>query len=63
MICISPNYIWTGFSTGKIFIFDVSSENGILLNEFQAHPNSSVSEMMLDQKSLLKTGKMNLISV
>lgn len=60
---VSPHYLWAGFSTGKIAIYDLEGENASLIKEFQAHANTSVVDLILDEKSLFHSRQHALLSL
>ncbi|KAJ3327372.1 hypothetical protein HDU76_011920 [Blyttiomyces sp. JEL0837] len=53
LLALSNGHIWTGFMTGKIQVFDSVTENWSILKDFTAHHESPVSDIILDERSLL----------
>ena len=61
LIPLGKDIVWIGSFTGKISIYNFSSL--LLIKEFQAHSNSSISELVLDEASWIQENEMYFCSI
>lgn len=61
-LLVLPNaHVWVGYSTGKIQVLDTTPSSWVTLKDFVGHANSGgVSDIVLDDKSLLMADKMTV---
>ncbi|CAK7566625.1 MAG: hypothetical protein SEPTF4163_004574 [Sporothrix epigloea] len=55
-------YIWAGFNTGYVFVYDVSSSPWIVKKEWAAHDHPVVS-LVSDRTSAYRTGQLQVLSL
>ena len=65
MVAIGPSYLWVGYSTGKIAVFDTNHTNDTwsLVKDFSAYYNSGVGILVLDETSLPLLNRSHVASV
>lgn len=47
------SYLWAGFATGKIYVLDLRPEVPVVMKDWQAHKDSGVAMMQLDEEGLI----------
>ncbi|KAG0312332.1 hypothetical protein BGZ99_009580 [Dissophora globulifera] len=47
------SYLWAGFATGKIYVLDLRPEVPVVMKDWQAHKDSGVSMLYLDEEGLI----------
>ncbi|KAF9580714.1 hypothetical protein BGW38_002523 [Lunasporangiospora selenospora] len=47
------SYLWAGFATGKIYVLDLRPEVPVVMKDWQAHKDSGVSMLQLDEEGLI----------
>jgi hypothetical protein len=62
-MAVSPIHIWAGFSTGKIAIYDMSSEPLMQLKEFQAYSNSAIQAFCKSENAILQSSRYSIFSL
>ncbi|KAI9357293.1 Endonuclease/exonuclease/phosphatase [Zopfochytrium polystomum] len=60
LLCLSKGHLWVGFSTGKVHVYDTVPSQWVALKEFSAHSSTPVTEITMDEKSLLISGQMTV---
>jgi WD40 repeat protein len=63
LLCTFENHLWVGYSTGKIYVYEISRDKWIVLKDFSAHHSSPVTDMVVDWKSVFSTGHMTVVSL
>ncbi|CAH1765705.1 1343_t:CDS:2, partial [Entrophospora sp. SA101] len=56
------DYLWAGFKTGMIYIYDVTKSPWIVIKDWQAH-KSPVIDMQLDETSLWRVNRLQVASL
>lgn len=56
------DYLWAGFSTGKIYVYDTSSTPWRVMKDWQAH-DKAVSNIITDRQSLWRMDRLQVISL
>jgi len=56
-------YLWAGYSTGMIYVYDTQTRPWIIKKDWSAHHGSPVLGLVVDRSSLWKTGVLRLTSV
>ncbi|KAG0080221.1 hypothetical protein BGZ90_000273 [Linnemannia elongata] len=51
------SYLWAGFATGKIYVLDLRPEVPVVMKDWQAHKESGVSCLQLDEEGLILGGR------
>ena len=62
MVGIGP-YLWAGYNTGMIYVYDTQSKPWTVKKEWLAHHSSPVLGISVDRSSLWKTAKMPVASI
>ncbi|CAI2165162.1 4305_t:CDS:2 [Funneliformis geosporum] len=67
MYCINSllgvgNYLWVGFKTGMIYIYDVQSSPWVVIKDWQAH-KSPIIDMQLDNAGLWRVKRLQVASL
>ncbi|KAF9197891.1 hypothetical protein BGZ49_001483 [Haplosporangium sp. Z 27] len=47
------SYLWAGFATGKIYVLDLRPDVPVVMKDWQAHKDSGVAMLQLDEEGLL----------
>ncbi|CAO3574882.1 unnamed protein product [Mortierella alpina] len=47
------SYLWAGFATGKIYVLDLRPEVPVVMKDWQAHKDSGVAMLQLDEEGLI----------
>ncbi|KAI7826579.1 Endonuclease/exonuclease/phosphatase [Gamsiella multidivaricata] len=47
------SYLWAGFATGKIYVLDLRPEVPVVMKDWQAHKESGVAILQLDEEGLI----------
>ncbi|KAG0253723.1 hypothetical protein BG011_006204 [Mortierella polycephala] len=47
------SYLWAGFTTGKIYVLDLRPEVPVVMKDWQAHKDSGVAMLQLDEEGLI----------
>ncbi|KAG0043399.1 hypothetical protein BGZ83_011456 [Gryganskiella cystojenkinii] len=47
------SYLWAGFATGKIYVMDLRPEIPVVMKDWQAHKDSGVAMLQLDEEGLI----------
>ncbi|KAF9932022.1 hypothetical protein FBU30_009086 [Linnemannia zychae] len=47
------SYLWAGFATGKIYVLDLRPEVPVVMKDWQAHKDSGVATLQLDEEGLI----------
>ncbi|KAF9421811.1 hypothetical protein BGZ76_003929, partial [Entomortierella beljakovae] len=47
------SYLWAGFATGKIYVLDLRPDIPIVMKDWQAHKDSGVAILQLDEEGLI----------
>ncbi|KAJ3142927.1 hypothetical protein HDU90_002799 [Geranomyces variabilis] len=65
LLGLGDRYLWAGHSTGKIHIYDVEHIDGhwSALKEFQAYHSASVDELVMDERSVFLSGRLQVASL
>ncbi|KAI8905732.1 Endonuclease/exonuclease/phosphatase [Powellomyces hirtus] len=65
LLGLGDKYLWAGHSTGKIHIYDVEHIDGdwSALKEFQAYHSASVDELVMDERSVFLSGRLQVASL
>ncbi|KAI9103199.1 Endonuclease/exonuclease/phosphatase [Phlyctochytrium arcticum] len=65
LLGVGSEYLWAGFSTGKIYIYDVRKIDGgwTAVKEFSAYHSNSVDEMLIDDRSVFLSGYLHIASL
>ena len=56
-------YLWAGFNTGMIHVYDTHSEPWMIKKEWQAHQKNPISSIMVDSSSVWKFGHLQVASL
>ena len=51
------SYLWAGFATGKIYVLDLRPEVPVVMKDWQAHKDSGVAMLQLDEEGLILGGR------
>ncbi|KAG0222642.1 hypothetical protein BGW41_005887 [Actinomortierella wolfii] len=51
------SYLWAGFATGKIYVLDLRPETPLVIKDWQAHKESGVQNLQLDEEGLILSGR------
>ncbi|KAF9092435.1 hypothetical protein BGX23_004309 [Mortierella sp. AD031] len=51
------SYLWAGFATGKIYVLDLRPEVPVVMKDWQAHKESGVAMLQLDDEGLILGGR------
>ncbi|KAG0266934.1 hypothetical protein DFQ27_009292 [Actinomortierella ambigua] len=51
------SYLWAGFATGKIYVLDLRPETPLVIKDWQAHRDSGVTNLQLDEEGLILSGR------
>ncbi|KAF9970324.1 hypothetical protein BGZ73_006993 [Actinomortierella ambigua] len=51
------SYLWAGFATGKIYVLDLRPETPLVIKDWQAHKESGVQSLQLDEEGLILSGR------
>lgn len=57
------SYLWAGFNSGTICVYDTSTQPWTTKKEWQAHPDHPVSNILVERSSLWKTGSLRVASI
>ncbi|KAJ3020745.1 hypothetical protein HKX48_000275 [Thoreauomyces humboldtii] len=65
LLGVGEKYLWAGHSTGKIHIYDVEHIDGewCAVKEFQAYHSASVDELVIDERSVFLSGRLQVASL
>ncbi|TPX70252.1 hypothetical protein SpCBS45565_g01896 [Spizellomyces sp. 'palustris'] len=65
LLGIGEQYLWAGFSTGKIYVYDVKHMDGgwTAVKEFPAYHSASVDELVMDERSIFLSGRLQIASM
>ncbi|CAG8739028.1 9950_t:CDS:2, partial [Racocetra persica] len=56
------DYLWVGFKTGMIYIYDVTKRPWSIIKDWEAHKKSPVIDMQLDEEGLWRVGRLQVAS-
>lgn len=57
------SYLWAGFNSGTICVYDTSTQPWTTKKEWQAHPDHPVSNILVERSSLWKSGSLRVASI
>ena len=57
------SYLWAGFNSGTICVYDTSTQPWTTKKEWQAHPDHPVSNILVERSSLWKSGFLRVASI
>ncbi|KAF3926722.1 Synaptojanin-2 [Orbilia brochopaga] len=60
-MCGVGDYLWTGFQTGMIYVYDVSSRPWKVVKDWKAH-DRPISELIVDRSSIWKIDRLQVAS-
>jgi len=63
LFSVYPRFVWVGYTTGKISVFDFGKDSPILIKEFTAHSNSAVEELSLNEQTVLSEYRYSIASM
>ncbi|KAJ3098505.1 hypothetical protein HDU97_003961 [Phlyctochytrium planicorne] len=63
IIYLPNDYIWVGYHTGKVHIFEVASEPWTVIKHFEAHYQTSVTDFFFNEKLYFHSGQMHVTSL
>ncbi|ORX99573.1 DNase I-like protein [Basidiobolus meristosporus CBS 931.73] len=52
LLCVRERYLWAGFATGRIYIYDMSYDHWIVVKNWEAHHSSPVNQLKLNTTSV-----------
>ncbi|KAF8442650.1 Endonuclease/exonuclease/phosphatase [Terfezia claveryi] len=61
-MCGVGDYLWTGFKTGMVYVYDVRTKPWRAIKDWQAH-DTPVAEVIGDRTSIWKVDRLQVISV
>ncbi|KAI8336787.1 Endonuclease/exonuclease/phosphatase [Chlamydoabsidia padenii] len=56
MITVGDYYLWTGYNTGMIYVYDTRPEKWLVVNTWRAHQGAVVS-LIIDESCFIRDGK------
>ncbi|KAJ1551830.1 hypothetical protein HK405_013780, partial [Cladochytrium tenue] len=62
LLAVPSGDLWVGFATGKVHVYDTSASPWVALKDFGAHASAPVTDLVLDEKSLLASGRQTVMS-
>ncbi|KAK9716847.1 hypothetical protein K7432_006615 [Basidiobolus ranarum] len=62
LLCVREKYLWTGFATGRIYIYDISYDHWIVVKSWDAHRSSPVNQIKLNTSSIFLAGEVQIAS-
>lgn len=57
------SFLWAGFNSGTICVYDTSTQPWTTKKEWQAHPDHPVSNILVERSSLWKSGSLRVASI
>ncbi|ORX91661.1 DNase I-like protein [Basidiobolus meristosporus CBS 931.73] len=62
LLCVRERYLWTGFATGRIYIYDMSFAHWNLVKSWDAHRSSPVTQLIFNSSSIFLCGNVQIAS-
>lgn len=56
-------YLWAGYNTGAIFVYDTETQPWTIKKEWAAHHNSPVLDIAVDRSGLWRSGELQVASI
>ena len=57
------DYLWAGFHTGMIYVYDTTSNPWKVLKDWKAHENHPVAGIVVDRSSVWKINRLQVVSL
>ena len=63
MIGVGDNQLWAGYSTGKIYVYDVTLEPWLVCKDWEAHKGNTITDLIVDNRSILVGNRLQVASL